>query len=88
MKRFLSWLLAVMIAAAAVITTSVPGSVCAANGNTTDDINYKSDANSNRSGYSRANGNFTNYTNSKCNTNDDSNYAGNTDSNNSRSHTN
>ena len=30
MKRFLSWLLAVMIAAAAVITTSVPGSVCAA----------------------------------------------------------
>ena len=30
MKRFLSWLLAVMIAAAAVITTSVPGAVCAA----------------------------------------------------------
>ncbi|MCR5812526.1 MAG: VaFE repeat-containing surface-anchored protein [Lachnospiraceae bacterium] len=30
MKRFLSWLLAVTIAAAAVISTSVPGTVCAA----------------------------------------------------------
>ncbi len=30
MKRFFSWMLAAAIAAAAVISTSVPGTVCAA----------------------------------------------------------